>query len=103
MELGSFPSVSDGKWFVLHTKSRQEKALGEDLGRMEVPYYLPLVHNTKFYGKRKFVVAEPLFPGYLFVRGTMDQVYLSDRTKRVAQILAVPDQDQIEWELRNLA
>jgi transcription antitermination factor NusG len=95
------PDVS-GQWFVLHTKSRQEKALAVDLERMEIPCYLPMVSRQRFYGRRKAVVDEALFPGYLFLRGTLDQAYEADRTKRVANILPVNDQVRMDWELRNL-
>ncbi|HET6248229.1 MAG TPA: transcription termination/antitermination NusG family protein [Tepidisphaeraceae bacterium] len=101
--LETFPTAEAGDWFLLHTKSRQEKKLAEDLARIEVAHFLPLVEEIRFYGKRKFTVEEPLFPGYVFVRGTREQAFLADRTKRVARILDVKDQDKIEWELRNLA
>lgn len=91
-----------GQWFVLHTKSRQEKVLATDLERMNVPCYLPIVSRMRFYGRRKAMVDEPLFPGYLFLRGTLDQAYEADRTKRVANILPVNDQARMDWELRNL-
>src|SRR4051812_37852459 len=78
-----------GEWFVLHTKSRQEKALGAELDRLGVPYYLPIVNQIRYYGKRKFKVAEPLFPGYIFLRGSTEGLYTADRTKRVANIIQV--------------
>jgi transcription antitermination factor NusG len=95
--------MSAGDWHVLHTKSRQEKILCEDLATLSIPYYLPLVRAVRYYGKRKAVVEEPLFPGYVFLRGTIDQAYQADRTRRVAHIIKVSDQQQIEWELRNLS
>lgn len=98
----AFVRGGTGLWFVLHTKSRQEKALAGDLERMGVPCYLPLVSKVRFHGPRQAVVDEPLFPGYLFLRGTLDQAYTADRTKRVANIINVRNQDRIDWELRNL-
>jgi transcription termination/antitermination protein NusG len=95
--------ITAGDWHVLHTKSRQEKILCEDLAALSIPHYLPLVRSVRYYGKRKAVVEEPLFPGYVFLRGTLDQAYLADRTRRVAHIIKVSDQQQIEWELRNLS
>ncbi|HEY7118825.1 MAG TPA: transcription termination/antitermination NusG family protein [Tepidisphaeraceae bacterium] len=98
----AFVPSATGNWFVLHTKSRQEKALAVDLDRLGVAHYLPLVSQVRYHGKRKAVVEEALFPGYLFLRGTLDQAYDADRTKRVANIIAVSDQPRIDWELRNL-
>jgi transcription termination/antitermination protein NusG len=91
-----------GLWHILHTRSRQEKALADDLTALGIPCYLPLVRHVRFHGGRKAIVELPLFPGYLFLRGAAEDAYRADRTKRVAQILKVNDQDQIEWELRNL-
>jgi transcriptional antiterminator NusG len=92
-----------GTWFVLHTKSRQEKAMAGDLAARKVAHFLPLVTKTRSSGSRKIKVEEPLFPGYLFLRGSQDDVYNADRTKRVAHIITVPNQQRLIWELRNLA
>jgi transcription antitermination factor NusG len=96
---GNQPHAS---WHVLHTMSRQEKSLSRDLQAMNVAHYLPLVRQVHYYGKRKAVVEEPLFPGYVFLLGSLDEAYVADRTKRVANIIKVTDQDRIEWELKNL-
>jgi len=100
--LPAFAPDAGGSWFVLHTKSRQEKALAADLERMKIPCYLPLVTQTRFHGKRKASVSEALFPSYLFLRGTKEEAYSADRTKRVANIIDVPNQERMDWELRNL-
>lgn len=92
-----------GTWFVLHTKSRQEKAMAGDLAARKVAHFLPLVTKVRTSGSRKVKVQEPLFPGYLFLRGSQDDVYNADRTKRVAHIITVPNQQRLIWELRNLA
>jgi transcription antitermination factor NusG len=91
-----------GSWIILHTKSRQEKALSADLLRMGVSHYVPLVERVRFYGKRKALVEEPVFPGYVFLRGALEDAYRADRTKRVANIIKVGDQSRLEWELKNL-
>ena len=90
------------QWHVLHTASRQEKVLSETLTAMGVNHFLPLVRQTRYYGKRKAVIELPLFPSYMFVFGTLDDVYQADRTRRVARIIPVPDQQQLDVELRNL-
>lgn len=94
----SAPSV----WHVLHTKSRQEKALAKDLSMRQIPHFLPLARRLRYHGGRKVVVEEPLFPGYVFLLGTADQAYTADRTRRVANIIRVPDQRRLDWELFNL-
>ena len=100
--LAGLPDASCGLWFVLHTKSRQEKALAQELGAMGVAHYLPLVRRLRMHGPRKAAVDLPLFPGYVFLRGQQEQAYLADRTKRVARVIRVVDQALLDWELRNL-
>ena len=92
-----------GDWHLLHTKSRQEKALVKSLTSKGIASYLPLVDVTRTFGKRKVGVELPLFPGYVFLKGVLDEVYEADRTKRVANVIRVKDQLKISWELRNLA
>jgi transcription antitermination factor NusG len=82
--------------------SRQEKAVAGDLGALAIAYYLPLVREVKYYGGRKAKVEVPLFAGYIFLRGTLEEAYAADRTGRVARIIRVVDQKQLEWELVNL-
>ena len=60
------------------------------------------MRRARFYGERKAVVEEPLFPGYVFLLGSVDDAYLADRTKRVANIIRVTDQQKLEWELQNI-
>ena len=90
------------RWFVLHTKSRQEKAVGSHLDAKGISYFLPLMPHIRDYGRRKFTVHLPMFPGYVFLHGSLEHAYEADRSKRLANIIHVADQDQIEWELRNL-
>lgn len=92
-----------GRWFVLHTKSRQEKRLSEELLSRGIAHFLPLLPATRYYGRRKAIIAEPLFPGYVFMRGSVEAAYEADRTGRLANILPVTDQEKLNWELENLA
>jgi len=92
----------DGQWHVLHTKSRQEKAVADDLAALKVDFFLPTLRQTRYYGNRKALVDLPMFPGYVFLWGTLEQAYLADRTKRIAQIIKVVDQEKLDWELTNL-
>lgn len=89
-------------WFVLHTRSRQEKAVAADLLSLRAPHFLPLVTQVRHYGRRKIRVALPMFPGYLFVRASKQQVYHVDRANRLVSIIPVAAQGQLNWELKNL-
>ncbi|MFW6058940.1 MAG: transcription termination/antitermination protein NusG [Phycisphaeraceae bacterium] len=91
--------VDERRWFVLHTRSRQEKSLAADLHAMAIEHYLPLVQSVRYYGRRKATVQMPLFPGYVFLYGSIDQAYTADRTRRVAQLIPVTDQARFEQEV----
>src|SRR5262245_55016761 len=91
--------VGTGDWRVVHTKSRQEKALAEYLEGRGIDHYLPLVRRVRYYGRRKFVVATPLFPGYLFLRGGLEEAYAADRTDRVVRVIPVANQEQLDADL----
>jgi len=101
-EVEILQAKGEARWHVLHTLSRQEKMLCEDLAKRGIRHYLPLVSRTQFYGRRKVVSEIPLFAGYLFLLGTIEQAYGADRTGRVARIIPVFNQDALNWELRNL-
>lgn len=90
------------QWFVLHTRSRQEKAVARTLDAMRCDYFLPLVTHKHFHGKRKLVSEMPLFPSYVFLRGSREQAFDVDRTGRVAQVIDVVDQRRLEEEIRSL-
>lgn len=92
----------NSKWWVLHTKSRQEKVVADAVRATDANCFLPLVSKVRFYGKRKAKADLPLFPSYVFLFGTIEQAYAIDRTDRIAGIIKVPNQAQIHWELSNL-
>jgi len=98
-----FSEENPGRWHLLRTKTHQEKLLSENLQRRGIQHFLPLVKQNRTRGSRKTTIQLPLFPGYLFLRGTIDDCYEADRTTRVAQIIAVNDQTKLTWELRNLS
>lgn len=90
------------RWHVLHTKSRQEKAVSEVLEASGVEHFLPLVRLVRFYAHRRRVVESPLFSSYVFVKGAMEQVYVALNTSRVARVIAVADQERFEHELMQI-
>ncbi len=95
------PPGSD-RWFVVHTHSRQEKALAETLEARGVRLFLPLVRGVRYYGHRRRVTDRPLFPSYVFLWGTLEATYLAVSTKRVARVLPVSEQDRLDRELYSI-
>jgi transcription termination/antitermination protein NusG len=106
----SYPAITTGRlfsdlpgeWHVLWTKSRQEKALAEELGRQGIRHFLPLLRQERYQSGRRTVVDAPLFPGYVFLHGTREDAFRSDDTRRVAQIIKVVNQEQLAEELSAL-
>jgi transcription antitermination factor NusG len=96
-----FAEHNPARWLVLHVKSRQEKALSNDLAAMSVQHYLPVTTERRIHAGRKVSVQVPVFPGYLFLRGSLDEAYRADRTRRVANIIHVADQIGLNAELFN--
>jgi transcription antitermination factor NusG len=101
---GDLPSITarlPGYWYVAHTRSRHEKILSTELGRLGIFNYLPLTLSatrspTTGRVSRSLV---PVFPGYVFFKGTEEQRYLALTTNRVANVLAVANQEQLVAEL----
>ena len=101
-EAGSTIDAFDGRWFVLHTRARQEKAVAEDLGRLNVRHFLPLVRYRRIHGGRVRRVSIPLFPGYVFMCGRDEDRVAALRTHRVANVLPVADQKRLKADLRQI-
>jgi len=99
---GNRPLEADlGRWAVAHVKSRQEKAFAFDLTDSGISYYLPMVENRirrRDNGKiRKSFL--PLFPGYVALALDREQWSGLYSTRRVANIIAVDDQERFVREL----
>lgn len=60
--------MSQGQWFVVATKPRQEYVAGVNLKRQGYRAILPLIEVSKRRRGKWVEAAEPLFSGYLFVR-----------------------------------
>ncbi len=54
-------------WFILYTKSRNEKKVAEILQKRGVEVFCPLVKRTRQWSDRKKIIEEPLFKSYVFV------------------------------------
>ncbi len=96
------PDPSRIRWHVLRTKSRQEKAVARVLASAGIDYFLPLVRRVSYYGHRKRVVDQPLLTCYLFLYGSVEHTYMATATKRIAQVIAVADQQRIACELQQI-
>jgi len=91
------------RWWCLHTKPRQEKAVARDLRSLGVSYYLPQVRSEKRTPQgRKIKAIVPLFPGYLFLKGDEHDRLLALRGDRLVSVLKIEDQAELERDLRQI-
>jgi transcription antitermination factor NusG len=98
-ELFDKAPAPDRAWWVLHTKPRAEKALGEHVSRAGIPFFLPQYARTRRRAGRVRTSYLPLFPGYLFLCGTPDDRVRALKTNLVANSLPVPDQAKLSRQL----
>ncbi len=64
-------------WYVIYTRSRQEKVVAERLSTAGYEVYLPLIKVISQWSDRKKLVEKPLFNSYVFIR----EVKETDRIK----------------------
>lgn len=91
--------AATGRWFVLHTRPRQEKAIARVLEQRAIEVFLPLSRTVRYYGHRKRIVRQPLFSSYVFVRGSIEQTYDALATGRVVNLIHCADQRTLDREL----
>lgn len=87
------------RWYVLYTRSRQEKKLAQELRKGGVPHYLPLISRRHCFQGRWKVAQVPLLPCYLPVLADREEWCLALRTSRVVRPLDVPDQERFWRDL----
>lgn len=88
-----------GKWWVVHTKSRNEKALAWQMQRANVSYFLPMTKKVSKNKGRTIRSLLPLFTGYLFFCGSEDDRLTVLQTNRVANLIEVKEQDRFLKDL----
>ncbi|HEV3257616.1 MAG TPA: transcription termination/antitermination NusG family protein [Gemmataceae bacterium] len=94
--------LSPGRWWVLHTCPRAEKALAQKLLRRQIGFFLPLYERRWRNRGRLFCSHLPVFPGYVFLRGDRDQRLAALETKLVVRVLEVEDQRQLQEDLERV-
>ena len=94
-------SISDfeGQWWVVHTRSRNEKALAQDLISKDISYFLPMSWKVSRKSRRTTRSLLPLFNGYLFFCGKENERVELLKTNRVAHLIEVDNQQKLLDEL----
>jgi transcription antitermination factor NusG len=87
------------RWWVLHTRPRAEKALARQVLARNLPFFLPL-HRRQWRSRGRVQSSYlPLFPGYVFLHGDNHARVAALTTNLVANVLSVPDQEQLFADL----
>ncbi|MHC4534650.1 MAG: UpxY family transcription antiterminator [Planctomycetota bacterium] len=89
----------EGQWWVVHTRSRNEKALAHDLISKGISYFLPMSWKVSRKSRRKIRSLLPLFNGYLFFCGKENDRVELLKTNRVAHLIEVDNQEKLLNEL----
>jgi len=92
----------EGQWWVVHTKSRNEKALANDLTRKNICYFLPMSWKIRRIRGRKIRSLLPLFGGYMFFCGNENQRLEVLRTNRVTNLIEVKNTEKFLRELTSI-
>lgn len=96
--------VTSKAWYALYTKSRSEFKAAEQIGALNIEYYLPTVIRFKQWSDRKKKITEPLIRGYIFVYVNEKERIKSLEQNAVVRCLTergrpakIPD-----WQIENL-
>ena len=65
-------SNSQKLWYALHTRSRHEKFVNQELQKKGIETFLPLRRLTRHWSDRTKEIEEPIFSGYLFVHTSLE-------------------------------
>jgi len=60
--------LANHAWYLVHTKGRQEETAITNLQRQNFSCYMPMLYVEKVRLGKPVVVAEPMFPSYVFVQ-----------------------------------
>lgn len=74
-------------WWALYTRHQHEKTVAEMLSAKGFEVFLPLYESTRRWKDREKVLSLPLFPCYVFVRGTLGRKLQVVSTPGVHMIL----------------
>src|SRR5436190_7380720 len=87
-------------WFAVHTRSRAESVVNDQLQRKQIEAFLPTITRWSRWKDRKKAVDWPLFPGYCFARfepGTQLSVLTCTGVVTIVsfggELAAIPDQE----------
>jgi transcription elongation factor/antiterminator RfaH len=69
---GKVRQAPDGSWYVLYTCPRHEKRVAAQIERRSFSCFLPLYRSVRRWNDRRKELELALFPGYVFVRMSLE-------------------------------
>jgi transcriptional antiterminator RfaH len=91
-------------WYALYTRSRHEFKAAEQLNRLKIQYYLPVVKKTSHWSDRKKVISEPLIRGYIFIYADEKERRLSLEEYSILRCVFDKGKPAVipKWQMENL-
>jgi transcription antitermination factor NusG len=90
-------------WWLIYTKSRQEKQLMRHLRRLDLPHYAPqIAHRRRSPSGRIRVTYAPLFNNYVFLCGDDEVRYQAVCTGCVQKVTSIQDVTQFVTDMRQI-
>src|SRR5258708_28905279 len=86
-----FPVQNSGRWYAVHTRARNERAVSWRLTQQGLFTFLPVVTEIHRWSDRKKRIEVPLFSCYIFARlaGTSEERLAMFRTEGILGIVGV--------------
>ncbi len=81
--------LEPARWYALHTRARNEKAVSERLEEQGLTTFLPLVTEVRRWSDRKKKVELPLFSCYVFVKFVINDHEERMRIYRTGGVFAI--------------
>jgi transcriptional antiterminator RfaH len=95
-------AAGERRWWVLHTKPRQEKALARRMFDEQIPFYLPLLERKTVVRGRVVPSHVPLFASYVFLLADPEERIKALATQRVVRSLEVQGQKELWSDLAQI-
>ena len=86
---GPCAKQSDARWYAVWTRSRHEKSVTDQLSHKDVETFLPLYSTVRRWKNGDHRIELPLFPGYAFVRITLQHKLHVLKTAGVVRLVGV--------------
>ena len=102
-DLLDLPASETASWWLLYTKSRQEKSLMRQLRKHEIPHYGPLIPQRRRSPAGRIRESHvPLFAGYVFLQGDNEARYEAVCTGHILKADPIPDTETLVQDLRQI-